>query len=1124
MARLVAIRNMKFFTENLNPIGWSSNDDGIALFFLDKKKFSEAQNGLARGKVREVFELFELLLEAGDASVVSNRGGIFLPSEDAVRLDGSTRECFGLPPKWPGSLVLETHSVPNLSDFDAKLRLVGIDGRRLDTWSLDGGILSVRNDRYLPDAETYACLMGYRHWKSCEEGSEAEHLRLIHVLTEAARRGCRVDVSSAGKLKIAKAAEVAVNFQEQSDGSLLLTPVPMVEGLAELLGSSDSDAQNPTEVLLGFISKIETRLSQLNSKGEEGVIRIGSTLVLLDAAQTHQARVLVKDRRVPAEQAEAFRKNPARWMADNQFIHGEVEFLPRVIGIGEWVGGYLGASGELGEKVDWFNEKPKVEKEKGNDTGEKEDESPVEPPASPLEHPVPIIASNERELEWGLRQGGDPAEEVVSIAPDFSHYPRPPFSHQVKAVQWLGLNAERCGKPQRWTEEQKHWGAGALLADDMGLGKTLSTLVFLREWLQSWSEKTGKVAPACLIVSPLSLIENWKEEIEKTFGEALSPFSRIVQAIPAAELSKFHATRNGRDEVEPGFAEDDGKVVQYGLKFGSKDAESLDQPGTIVLTTYTTLRDHRFSFAGCDWSAVVFDEAQNVKNPNALQTIASKALKGFFRIALSGTPVENHLGDLWCLMDTVEPGALGSFDEFKQNFITPIRQDPSKTGEICKALREHLGTLMLRRTKEESLKGLPKKTICPVEIPMTAHQAELYDEILYGANLSDGFENEGRKRNQWLASMWELRRVSLHPDLLGDAVGEPVSGASKSRAYLSQAGKLRWLLEKLDEIRNSGEKVLLFAVQKKFQELLRKHLAEIYGLKISVINGDTKAVATQKSNETRLSLIAEFSEAKGFGICILSPIAAGAGLNITAANHVIHLERHWNPSKEDQATDRTYRIGQKRNVNVYFPLLLHPTRKITTFDTGLNRLIDQKRNLAGSLGLMPTPSVTETELFDGILRGNALEQSPKFLTVEDARKLSWELFEALIACLYEGDAKRVILTPKGSDHGADVVVLGHREHGNILVQVKTTSKSTLDSGAAVCELEGAGPFYERTLGLKIPLRCLHSNTERFSKKTKEMGKLYRTQIYGISWLTQSMAKQPLTRAQVIARNAKREAF
>jgi SNF2 family DNA or RNA helicase len=169
--------------------------------------------------------------------------------------------------------------------------------------------------------------------------------------------------------------------------------------------------------------------------------------------------------------------------------------------------------------------------------------------------------------------------------------------------------------------------------------------------------------------------------------------------------------------------------------------------------------------------------------------------------------------------------------------------------------------------------------------------------------------------------MWELRRVSLHPDLLGDGACKAASGATSSRAYLDRSGKLSWLLEKLDCIRENGEKVLLFAVQKKFQELLRSHLSEIYGVKIAIINGDTKAVSSPLSNETRLGLIKEFSDTDGFGICILSPVAAGAGLNITAANHVIHLERHWNPAKENQATDRAYRIGQKKEVQVYLPLL-----------------------------------------------------------------------------------------------------------------------------------------------------------------------------------------------------------
>lgn len=1112
-----------------NPVGWSHDDDGVSVFFLHRADYQKAVRGRASERILEVADRFEQLLETGEARARETDGGIYLPAEDVVRLDAKTRECFDLPPNWPGSLVLETHSVPNLRDFDAKLRLVDEVGHRIDAWSLRGGILKVGSELYMPSQETYACLLAYGRWKALSDRSEVDHLRLIHVITEAASRGCRADASSAGKIEIATAVEVAVDARDQRDGSILLTPVPITEGLGRLLGESVPDDEDPAAVLRKYVGKVAARVAQLDADVDEAILRIGATLVLLDPTQTKQARSIVRSRRIPASEAPRFRRDPARWLADHQFVHGEVEFLPRVIGIGEWAGGYLGAAGELGEKIDWFDKKPEANKEptpqepSGGDSPQ--DPGPIGDDADPDRH-VPIIESNDEELRWGLRTSGEPDEEVISINPDYSVYPRPPYPHQKEAVRWLGLHAERCGKPQHWSEGQTYWGAGALFADDMGLGKTLSTLVFLREWFLSWREKLGTPAPACLIVSPLSLVENWADEIAKTFGDSLSPFSRVVQAIPAAELGRFRATPNGRDVIRPGVDGQDGKVEQYGLTFGNGDEQSLDMPGTVVLTTYTTLREHRFSFAGCDWSAVILDEAQNVKNPNALQTIAAKAMKGFFRVALSGTPVENHLGDLWCLMDTVEPGALGSFKEFRSRWIHPIRQDPSRMQEIGEALRKKLDTLILRRTKEESLEGLPRKSVIPSKISMTEEQAEIYDEILRCANSAASLEDGSKKTNQWLASMWELRRISLHPDLTGDAVGMPASSASESRAYFRKSGKLGWLLDQLDEIRGNGEKVLLFAVQKKFQELLRRHLSMIYGVKIPVINGDTKAVANQHSNETRLGLIEEFSKAPGFGICVLSPIAAGAGLNITAANHVFHLERHWNPAKEDQATDRAYRIGQKREVRVYLPLLEHPSRPITTFDAGLHQLIDQKKRLAGSLGLIPTQAVGQEELFEKIFGGEDLggDLAGRPISIDRAVKLSWDHFEALIACIYEPEADQVILTSRGRDHGADVLVLGHKVDGNILIQVKTTASSKLDSEAAIRELKGAEPFFVNALNRRFQVKRLHTNAEHLSRRTIKAATLYKTDAQGRSWLAKALKMRAVTMSDVVARDAQRESI
>jgi SNF2 family DNA or RNA helicase len=201
------------------------------------------------------------------------------------------------------------------------------------------------------------------------------------------------------------------------------------------------------------------------------------------------------------------------------------------------------------------------------------------------------------------------------------------------------------------------------------------------------------------VVAPLSLVENWKEEALKSFPQGRVPFSRIICAIPAAELGRFYANRNGRDRVAP----DGSRVEEYGLKFGDGTEASLDCPGSLVITTYQTLREFRFSFAGCDWGATIFDEAHNIKNPNALQTIAAKSLKAFFRVALTGTPVENHLGDLWSLMDAIEPGALGSFAEFRKRWIKRLSLDPTQMNEVGQQLRKYLGSLILRRTKEDEL-------------------------------------------------------------------------------------------------------------------------------------------------------------------------------------------------------------------------------------------------------------------------------------------------------------------------------------------------------------------------------------------------------------------------------------
>jgi SNF2 family DNA or RNA helicase len=1128
---------MSFFFKKRESLGWLQDDTGLAVFFHKAKDFNRAARGIGNSDAVEAFDRFERLLETGEASVEKTRSGIYLPAEDAVRLDAETRKCFGLPPFWPGYFSLVTNSIPNLSDFDAKLRLIGPDGRSVQEWSLRGGVLTVAGDHFLPQPAEFACLDAFLNWRNLDSPNEADHLRLIHVLTEAAHQGCRIDLSQVGNFRVVVPDEVGVGAQDQPDGSIILTPIPLAKGLPILLGGHEGAPVSDAEGFQSYTSRIRERIDQLESGSAVALLRIGSTIVLFNQEQSIQAKALARQRRVPPEEKDSFRKNSAKWLADHPFIHGQVEFLPRVIGIGEWTGSYLGAAGELGDKIDWFDKQPEAQKADDEHPGEISDENlpsgkdvQFDPnPEEPTGPMVPIIEANDEELRWGLHGERTEDPETVRIQPEFDGYPRKPFPHQMEAVLWLAGHSERCGRPAKWQEGARFWGAGALLADDMGLGKTLSTLMFLSMWYRAWQRKVGEAAPACLIVCPLSLIENWREEIEAAFSAELNPFSRVVRAIPDGDLRHYFATPDGKDRVKAKADRPEQAVEQYGLKFGDGSEASLDMPGTVVLTTYATLRDYRFSFAGSQWSAVIFDEAQNIKNPNALQTIAAKALKGFFRVALSGTPVENHLGDLWSLMDAVEPGALGSFREFRSKWIHPIRSEPSKLQVIGEALRKQLDRLILRRTKEESLKGLPSKHIIPVRIKMTESQAQLYDEILESVNSPSDDEETSERVNRWLACMWELRRISLHPALIGDAAGEPASNSRRSREFLCESAKLEWLLSQLDSIRGTGEKVLIFSVQKKLQGLLAAHLSEIYAIKIPIINGDTKAVsarASKKPNETRLGLISEFSKADGFGICILSPIAAGAGLNITAANHVIHLERHWNPAKEDQATDRAFRIGQTKDVNVYLPMLEHPTRDITTFDTGLDQLISRKKNLAGSLGLIPVQSVSMDEVFETVLKGVAFKSSPipVFLDLEKACKLSWELFEALVAVIFDRESDRVILTSRGRDHGADVVVMGYGRQTNILIQVKTTMSDSLDSEQAIREVEGSLRFFESKLKVTFHQKRIHTNASHFSRRTRKAAGLYDVSLQGRDWVKSALAKHQIGIGEVIARNAQRKSL
>ncbi len=583
-----------------------------------------------------------------------------------------------------------------------------------------------------------------------------------------------------------------------------------------------------------------------------------------------------------------------------------------------------------------------------------------------------LVLKEAEELHDELRQKA--LESTVSSDPDWSNYAREPFPHQREGVLWmLGLlDRARSEAPDDLYRLQ-----GALLADDMGLGKTYMSLVAAGEYL-SKQEKSGKQQKPILVIAPLSLLENWEDEVGVTYKGV--PFKDIVVLQSGRDLAKYRVKGEKRETVQMAKMLENDQIldedaIRYALQIGpDAGAKRLDVERRLVLATYQTLRDYQFSLCRIDWGMVIFDEAQNIKNPNTLQTRAAKGLKADFKLLATGTPVENSLGDFWCLMDTAQPGLLGSWPVFRDTWIKPILTADEDDRDSVRAslgqeLRDAVGPFMLRRVKEDQLTGLPSKTIrCGVPQPesgnlvydpglgstMEGLQRQAYEDILKGYRQQQATED---MRGKALAVLQQLREVSLHPRLRHEAelmADDPAS----ARRVMHQSGKLQVLLKTLDAIKSRGEKVILFMVTKRLQRLLKLWLDQIYGLDVAIINGDTAAVAKKSDVLSRKQLITQFEAASGFNILIMSPVAAGVGLTVVGANHVVHLERHWNPAKEAQASDRVYRIGQKKPVTIHLPAVLHPD--FDAFDVHLDRLLRGKLMLKDAV--VTPESVSENEV------------------------------------------------------------------------------------------------------------------------------------------------------------------
>ena len=410
-----------------------------------------------------------------------------------------------------------------------------------------------------------------------------------------------------------------------------------------------------------------------------------------------------------------------------------------------------------------------------------------------------------------------------------------------------------------WLSFLRQWGLGACLADDMGLGKTIQTLALIqRDW-----RANGK--RPVLLVCPTSVANNWEKEA-----------ARFTPRLP---VLVHH-----------------GPGRKRGAAF-KKEAEGH----AIVVSSYGLVhRDLKF-LKEVPWSGVVLDEAQNIKNPETKQAKAAQSLGAGYRIALTGTPVENNVGDLWSIMEFLNPGFLGSQSEFKRKFFVPIQaeRDPS----AAERLKRVTGPFILRRLKTDRsiISDLPEKLETKVFCPLTKEQASLYASVLKETEEALESADGIQRRGLVLATLSKLKQVCNHPaQFLGDNSG--IDGRS---------GKLTRLTEMLEEVIEVGDRALVFSQFAEMGGLLQRQVQETFGLEALFLHGGVP-------KRRRDRMVERFQdEGGGPQVFILSLKAGGAGLNLTSANHVFHFDRWWNPAVEDQATDRVFRIGQTRNVQVH---------------------------------------------------------------------------------------------------------------------------------------------------------------------------------------------------------------
>ncbi len=1068
--------------------------------------------------------LLKELLDNGQAN--SSNRGIHIPNEKVCQLESVEQGLLGLPEPYPFDIAIRSNGTLNVAEFRYNYQYLKPDRKPLYPERVGCILRLTKTWVYLLSQDQFVLLEALDAFNSREKtvkNFQSNLLEFGKIKGLAKGTGAALDLYL-NQEEVVVPETVRLRLRESGDS---IEIIPEVAGV---------DNEKFEEIFDKFPNP-ETTYNLPRPGG-------GRTRVLFQEKQREVLESFKENRRVSREQLAEMAKHPQIYF-DPDIVELDptddtLSFSERVLEIGiyqprvypfvspyksEWIPGIL-VEDESGERI-------KIEVKTDEELTELESEIKREKqaeknyltwkgtklPISEVEKHLPFIKKRLKRRKNPYPEPDEKSDTTVLIIEENiedlgydEDTPEPPIEEEFRHLLEPTPNLKHTVKllPHQeeglaWVQQlwEKHY-PGGLLADDMGLGKTLQVLCFL-EWHHARYRSQESEQKPYLIVAPIALLENWAAEYPKFFNNSVLDFITLY----GKELQEYKLDLSEANKIQIPKIAGIERLKKLRKKRGALDVTRLKE-SDVVLTTYETVRDFQLDLGLIPWTAVIIDEAQKIKTPGTLVTNALKALNTRFRIALTGTPVENSLIDLWCITDFVAPGHLGSAKKFNTEFCRPLEDPETNIRALGEQIRKRIGVHLKRRLKTEILDDLPEKYIhvedCQEEMPST--QAERYQAALQSTKNSEG--SGPQQRNRILQILHQLRDISDHP-LLADSRWESIPIPK----LIGQSAKLIVTTRLLEKIRNADEKVILFAERKETQRLLARVIKEHFDLTdVSIINGDTPG-SKQKANSMKMSrqqTVDRFQDTSGFNAIIMSPLSAGVGLNITEANHVIHYSRWWNPAKEDQASDRVYRIGQERPVHIYLPMATHSEFK--TFDVILHELLERKRQLSqGTLFPTERAEVKPAEILSKLQKTSSESVIGPPLTIDDVDKLDPRFFEVFIAAIFQRQGHRVELTTTSGNKGADAIVHPlQSESTGFLIRIKKSLTGNKPESEAVNEIIAAKPFYEEKYGTTFQSVVITNQT--FNKEVHDLSRTKKVQIYERKWIIQTLKQYPVTRTDI----------